>query len=142
MAATLAQIREGLRANLAAYLEPDVQVSAYMLDNGTYPSVQVNGPDDGTYDLTMQRGLDHMTIVVQGLVGSHTDIGRQKQLDEWLAPTGSSSVKAAIESDATLAGLVVAARVVRFNGYRIYSLPNSGPVLGAEWFVSVHNTGF
>lgn len=137
--ATLAQIREGLKTNLSAI--EGCQVSAYMLSNPTTPSLQVNGPDEITYDLSMHRGLDEMTVVVQGLVGSPTDIGRQVVLDEWLAPNGSKSVKAAIEADHTLGGLVAGARVARVSGYRVYALPNQGATLGAEWFVDIHNPG-
>jgi hypothetical protein len=137
--ADLAAIREGLRANLAAIT--GCQVSAYMLSNPTTPSLQVNGPDEIIYDLSMQRGLDQMTVVVQGLVGSPTDIGRQVVLDQWLAPTGAKSVKAAIEADHTLGGLVAGTRVARVSGYRVYVLPNQGATLGAEWFVDIHNPG-
>lgn len=137
--ADMAQIREGLRANLAAI--DGCQVSAYILEQPTPPTLMVVGPDEVTYDLSMHRGLDHLIIVVQGLVGSPSDVGRQKTLDKWLAPTGATSVKAAVESDITLGGLSVAARVARVSGYRIYPLPNSGATLGAEWFVAIHNPG-
>jgi hypothetical protein len=136
--ADLAEIREGLRANLSTIT--DCQVSAYMLSTSVSPSLQVIGPDEVTYDLSMHRGLDFMTIVIQGIVGSPTDQGRQVVLDQWLAPTGDKSVKTAVEADHTLGGLVASTRVARVSGYRIYPL-QTGLTLGAEWFVEIHNPG-
>ncbi len=138
-AATLAQIREGLRVRLATI--PRVQTSAYMLDQPVTPTLQVMGPDETTYDLAMQRGLDMWRIVIQGYQGSPADIGAQVALDEWLAPSGTNSVKAVINADHTLGGLVQSARVASSTGYRIYDLPNLGRTLGAEWVVEVFNRG-
>lgn len=137
--AELADIRAGLAANLGTIA--GVNVSAYARDNILTPALQVYGPDEVVYDLAMQRGLDMMTLVVQGLAGSPAEQARQVMLDQWLAPSGSSSVKAAIESDPTLGGVVTAARVTRASGYRVYALPNKGSTLGAEWFVEIHNPG-
>lgn len=142
-AATLAQIREGLRVRLATI--PNVQTSAYMLGQVTPPTLQVMGPDEVQYDLAFHRGLDQWTLIVQGFVGAVADVGAQTNLDLWLAPSGSLSVKAAIEGDRSaagaLGGLVQDLTVTTSSGYRIYQLDNSGPVLGAEWTVSVLNTG-
>lgn len=138
-AATLAEIREGLRVRLATI--PNVQTSAYMLDQPVAPSFQVMGPEEITYDVTMQRGLDLFRITIHGYQGSPTDIGSQTALDEWLNSTGASSVKYAINADHTLGGLVQSARVASSTGYRPYDLPNLGRVLGAEWVVEVFNRG-
>lgn len=137
MAATLAQIRAGIAANLATLTGApgNVQISAYMLGNPTPPTLQVMGPDQIDYDQAMQRGMDEWRFIVQGFVGAATDIGAQVNLDEWLAPAGGLSVKAAIESDRTLAGTVMDSYVESASGYKVYQLDSQAHVLGAEWTI-------
>lgn len=141
MSATLTQIREALATALDAI--PDVQASAYMLGNPTPPSVWVF-PDETDYDETMQRGLDCFKFTVQGFAGLVADKAAQITLDKMLAPDGASSVKAAVESDRTLGGIVDDLRVVRHTGYQIYQRPNlgsgtsQGQLISAEWTVEVY----
>jgi len=133
----LAGIRAGIAANLATLsgAPANVQISAYMLGNPTPPTLQVMGPDQIDYDLAMQRGLDEWRFIVQGFVGAMTDRGAQVNLDAWLAPTGSLSVKAAIEADRTLGGSVQDSYVESASGYKIYQLDAGHQVLGAEWTI-------
>lgn len=132
--ATLAQIREGLRANLASI--SDVQVSAYLLSQPTPPCIEI-APASVEYDLAMQRGADRWTIVVRAATGLTTDRGAQVNLDELLAPTGARSVKTAIEADSTLGGVVDDLRVTTMRAYRAIPRESGGPLLGAEWDVTV-----
>jgi hypothetical protein len=138
MAVTLTQIREGIAANLAVL--DGCQVSAYMLSNPTPPTIHVY-PAEIDYDLAMGRGLDKWTFTVQAFVALSTDIGAQVKLDAFLAPSGSQSVKAAIEADGTLGGIVADTTVVSCTGYRVYARDGGGPVLGAEWQVDVLASG-
>jgi len=133
---TLTQIREGIAANLSAIA--GWQVSPYMLASPTPPSIHVF-PDTIEYDKVMKRGLDDWFILVQAFVGTTSDIGAQQKLDEMLAPSGATSIKAAIESDKTLGGAVSSLQVVSCSGYRVYPRPGSSDaaVLGAEWRVHV-----
>src|SRR5690348_11943650 len=105
MAATPAQMRAGIAANLAAVFT-NVQVSAYRLDTPSDQCLQVIGTDEVEYDQLMQRGLDNWTFQVQALAGSPVSQNAQELLDTWKEPSGSNSVKAAIESDRSLGGLV------------------------------------
>jgi len=136
--ATLAQIREGLRSQLATAFAATCQVTGYRKDSPRVPSIQVYGPDNVEYDVAMNRGLDRWTIVVMAFSGSIEERAAQEVLDGWLAPSGSGSIKAAVESDITLGGKVASARVARSSGYREYDLPHAGRVLGAEFFVDVY----
>jgi hypothetical protein len=111
-----------------------------MLANPTPPAIHVF-PADVLYDLAMVRGLDKWTFTVQGFVGFTTDIGAQVTLDLWLAPSGSGSVKVALEVDATLGGLVADTTVVDCSGYKVYVTEGRTPVLGAEWTVEILATG-
>jgi hypothetical protein len=148
----LAAIRTGLAANLASIAGN--QISSYMLANPTPPAIHVY-PADITYDLAMGRGLDEWIFTVQAFVAVVGDIGAQKTLDAYLAPSGSQSVKAAIEADLLLTkrlrddgsvqtGQPAAAsdvQVVSCTGYRVYAMEGRPPVLGAEWHVEVLATG-
>lgn len=132
--ASITAIREALAVALDGL--DGTQVSGYMLANPTPPSIHVV-PDEITYDSAMGRGLDTVALKIQAYVGFTSDIGAQKRLDVWLAPSGSESVKALVENDRTLGGVVQDARVVDCTGYRLYSSPDGRVVLGAEWTVSV-----
>lgn len=137
-APTLAQIRSGLETNLTTI--PDTQVSAYRLANPTPPCVMVLGPDEVAYHKAMGNGHDTWTIVVMAFAGLVSDIGAQKVLDKFIAATGSTSVKAAIESDTTLGGAVNDLIVVSCSGYREYTVGQKH-LLGAEWTVVVEADG-
>lgn len=144
MAATIEQIRQGLATNLASCRtladSTTVPVSAYMLDGVPPPLIQVMGPDDVNYDQAAARGMDEVLIAVQAFGGPMT-IGAQQVLDEWLKPTGTRSIKAAIESDRTLGGIVQDAVVTKASGYRQYKMSDATVVLGCEWQVRVLNSG-
>jgi hypothetical protein len=139
--ATLAEIRAGIAANLAAVFGVTVQTNAYALGNPTPPTIEVIGPEDVEYDQSMARGLDMWTLKVRGLVGDAADQGAQVNLDLWIAGSGADSVKTAIEADKTLGGKVESLWVESCTGYQLYQLPNNISVLGAEWSVVVFNTG-
>lgn len=136
------RLRAGLATNLSP-LQGGMQVSAYVLDNPTPPCVYVaNGPVE--YDQTMGRGHDDWTFIVYGLVGYVSDIGAQMKLDEMLAPSGSRSIKALIESDRTLGGVAYSLRVPMVSGSRVYTLAGPGqsaPAIGAEWTVEIMVSG-
>jgi len=137
--ATLAELRAGIETRLATI--PNVVTSAYMLDNPPDLTLQVMGPDQVDYDQAAARGHDNWVFVVQGFSGSPASQAAQMNLDEWLAPTGTNSVKAAIEGDRSLGGIVDDCWVRSASGYREYELPNRGRVLGAEWTLLILNSG-
>lgn len=137
---TLAAIRDGLRANLASI--PGVQVSAYVLSNPVLPVVWIRPASDAVdYHRAMGNGLDEWSMLVQAYVGTPSDLGAQKKLDELLASSGSSSVKAAIESDKTLNGAASDLIVDSCTGYLEYARPDGSTALGAEWNVRVFQPG-
>jgi hypothetical protein len=134
MGATLAQIREGLAANLATIA--DIQISPYVLSNPTPPAAEIE-PAPVEYDQAFGRGHDRWTMTVRVFVGLTTDIGAQKRLDLYLAPSGATSVKTALESDCTLGGTVQDLHVTGCSGYRVFGRQGQAPVLGAEWQLTV-----
>lgn len=64
------------------------------------------------YDLVMARGADAFTFVITLYVQFVEQQDSQDALDAYLDTTGASSVKAAIEGDGTLGGIVDITRVV------------------------------
>lgn len=137
-APTVAELREGLRARLDTI--PNVQASAYMIANPSPPALEVV-PDEIDYDLTMGRGGDTWRFIVRCYASAASDIGGQKRLDTLLAPAGASSVKAAVEADATLGGKAEDTRVVSATGYRIFQRAGGPELLGCEWTVEIIASG-
>lgn len=132
--AGLSEIRAGLAENLRSI--QGIQVSPWLLSNPTPPAIEIQ-PGEIDWDRAMQRGLDELTLTIRAFVAISTDIGAQHRLDELLAPSGPSSVKAAAESDRTLGGLVDDLRVTRCTGYRLFTRDGGVSVLGAEWTVQI-----
>ena len=115
---------------------PGLQVSPYLMANATPPCAQVTrGPV--IYDLTMQDGLQRPNFTIIVYVALVSDLGSQKLLDRYLAATGSLSVKAALEADTTLGGLVQDLHVTGATGEQPYARDQGGPVLGSDWAVEV-----
>ena len=145
-APTMAQIRAGIAANLAAvYQAPSlsaidqVQVSAYALDSPMPPTLQIKAPDDIEYNESMGRyPMSIHTLIVQGFAGSAFTIAAQTLLDQWITPSG---VKAAIEADRTLGGIVNDTVVQRLRHYGPFKLPSGSTFHGAEWVVLVYVPG-
>lgn len=135
---SFAEVREGLAASLGAI--SNLQASAYMLANPTLPAAEVL-PGEIDYDKTFRRGMDGLEFTVRLMVGAASDIGAQKKLDAFLAPSGASSVKAALEADPTLGGDIEDLHVTKCTGYRLFPRDGHGPALGAEWTVRVWAEG-
>jgi hypothetical protein len=142
--ADLTDIREAIAGILVGVLPAsEGQVSAWLLANPVPPLLQVMGPDEVDYDSGAFRADDaSWDLIVQGFVGAASLRGAQQRLDDWLAPSGGTSVRAVLEDDQTLGGTAYGVVVRRATGYRLYTLPNqTDQVLGAEWLVHVETSG-
>ena len=128
----VADIREGLKANLETI--DGFQVNAYALSNPTSPSMDIE-LSKTTYDAAMRS--DNWRFTVSAFVALTSDIGAQKRLDELLSTSGARSVKAAIESDCTLGGVVDDLRVTETSGHKTFAGGTGGKLLGAEWLLEV-----
>lgn len=133
--ATLAQIRAGLNTRLATI--SGVQTYAYLPAQPTVPCAFVGGPRQVTYNQTMQTGLNEWTMIVWVLVSTAVpSVEAQTDLDQFVSPTGSLSVRAAIEGDPTLGGVVADTIVDSSDGYSFY-VTESGSFFGAQFVVRV-----
>lgn len=126
-------IREALAGSLSSL---GIQASGYLLASPTPPSIECF-PGQTDYDSTFQRGMDEVVFVVRITVAVNLDVGAQMRLDEYLDPTGTSSVKALIEADRTLGGRVKDLRVETVTGHEV-SVVEGNHVLSCDWTVRIY----
>ena len=133
--ATLAQIRAGLQTRLATI--SGIQTYAYLPALPTVPCAFVGGPRNIAYHEAMQNGLGEWTMVVWVLVSAAVpSVEAQTDLDAYVSPTGSLSVRQAIEADPTLGGVVADTSVDLSDGYSFY-VTEQGSFFGAQFVVRV-----
>jgi len=132
--ASLLSIRSGLSTRLATI--SGLSVYAYVPDSIEPPTAVVGVMSSVDYDSTMSRGSDSYEIPLYLYVSRVDAELSQDSLDEFLAGSGSSSIKQAIEGDSTLGGVVSSARVVEASNYGVYTI-NSIDYLGVEFSVEI-----
>lgn len=135
---TLMVIREKLAEQV--FEKTGLRISPYMVARPQPPQAHIV-PGEISYDRAMARGIDSLVLVIQVFVAVVSETSAQKRLDAYLAPSGSDSIKAAVEADRTLGGVVADASVVSASGYRVYEIGGRAPVLGAEWTVEILASG-
>jgi len=101
-------VRSGLKTRLATI--SGLKTYDYIPDSVNVPGAVV-GQLDLDFDAALNRGLDRASCTILLIVGRMSESAGQTKLDGYLASTGSTSVKAAIEADATLSGAVQTLRV-------------------------------
>lgn len=132
--ATMSAMRTAIASNLAGI--SGLRTAATMPDQPN-PPIAVVMPQSVSYDTSMARGLDTYEFVVLVIVGRVDERTAQNLLDGYCNPTGSTSIKAAIESDRTLGG---EANDLRVTDMRNYSSIPVGEItyLAAEFVVTVY----
>lgn len=91
-----------------------LRTSAHVPDAPRPPQAVVM-PDRISYDLNANRGADTLYFTITVLVGRADDRSSQGNLDKYLR--GRDSVKAALEADRTLGGVVNTCRVTEARNY-------------------------
>jgi hypothetical protein len=131
--ASISAIRSGIATNLATI--SGLRTSAWIPDQ-INPPIAVVKPDTVSFDTAFARGLDTFQFSVLTIVGRVDERSAQARLDAYCDTSGSSSIKAAIESDRTLGSAVSDVRVTEM---RNYTALNVGDVtyLAAEFAVEV-----
>ena len=142
--ASFASIRDGLKTNLATISG----INAYdtIPDNPVVPFAVVGAPFGKEYQINYTTrgplGATEWIIPIRVGVGATDSISAQNLLDVYLASSGSSSIKAAIEGkigagSGTLGGVVDAVKCVKAEGYGGF-----GPgILGVEFRVEILSNG-
>ena len=131
--ATIYAMRQGLATNLGTI--SGLRTAPEIPDSPNPPMAVVN-LDNIDYHQAMQNGLTRYNFTVTVVVGRAAEREMQRKLDAYCQPTGSQSVKAAIESNRTLSGEVY--DVVVTNSSSIGSITiNDQTYLAAEFTVTV-----
>ena len=102
------QVRDGLKTRLQTISG----LRAYdLIPDTVTPPAAVVGQLDFTFDIDNARGLDQAQVDVLVIVQRFSERSGQDLLDLYLSGSGASSIKAAIEGDRTLGGVVNTLRV-------------------------------
>jgi hypothetical protein len=135
MTATISQVRTGLATSLGTIT--GLHVRDYIPDQIIDP-LAVVAPSTFTYHAAMQGGLMQMEFSVMLIVSRVSDRVAQSRLDGFASYSGASSVRAAVESDPSLGGIVSYEQVV--DTVQIGTLDQNGSVyLTMEFTVEVHS---
>lgn len=134
MSATLSQIRTGLATNLRTI--SGLRVFEELPDNPS-PPVAVFALNQISFDQNF-GGLAKYDFTVQVIVGRAAERTAQRALDLYVAPSGASSVKGAIESNRSMSGIV--------SDTYVESVPSVGQItvndqlyLAADFLVAVYS---
>lgn len=100
------------------------------------PPIAVIIPERVTYDEAYARGLVVYTFIVQVVVGKVSERSAQNRLDGFVNPTGATSIKAAIEADKSLGGVVFDSRVTEMTTYTVVQIGDIA-YLSCEFRVTV-----
>lgn len=103
-----------------------LRTSAYIPDN-VNPPLAVVMPERIEYDLNARRGADSYTFSIMIIVSRSDERVAQRELDAYLI--GDRAIKAAVEADRTLGGVVNTCRVTEMRSY-------SSVVIGETTYMS------
>ena len=131
---TMNQLRTGLSNRLATI--SGLRSYAYIPDDPN-PPVAVVLPQGITYDTTMNRGMDEYEFSILVLGGRVSDRAGQLAMDAYCNPSGTSSIKAAIEGEKTLGGVAYDCRVREMRNLSQTTVGDQ-QFLSAEFVVTVY----
>lgn len=115
MSLDVASVMDGLATRLRTI--SGLRVFAYPPDAIAPPAAVVSYPEPLEWDVTMGPSpVDHATVSVHVAVGRVSDRAARDKLASYMAGSGASSVKAAIEADGTLGGAADSTSVVSVTG--------------------------
>lgn len=112
--ATIGAIRDGLAVRLATI--SGLRVSDVMPDSINPPHAIVR-LDSATYDVAQGGDAVDYTFTIVIIASRTSERVGQDKLDGYLSPTGSSSIRAAIDADNDLGGVVDSCRAIEIRNY-------------------------
>jgi|TARA_R100000655_G_scaffold29818_3_gene60257 hypothetical protein len=133
--ATFSSIRDGLKTRLETV--SGLTVYDTVPDFLDPPAVIIAPFNTLNFDSTMQRGSDTYEIPVILYIQKVDAAMAQDSLDSFLASSGGSSIKAAIEGDITLGGAAMSVRVVSATDYGEYEVSQGTSFLGVTFNIEV-----
>jgi hypothetical protein len=133
--ANISELRAGLATNLATI--SGLRTAATVPDS-INPPIAVVMPSSINYDTAFARtGGDEYEFLVMVIVGRVDERTAQNRLDAYCSGTGEGTVKAALESDKTLAGKAFSLRVTNLRNYNQLTVGDI-TYLAAEFVVQVY----
>jgi hypothetical protein len=127
---TIGDIAGALKTNLDAI--DGINVSRYPRSNPVPPIIHMWPSEPFTYHRAIQMGLSELVFTVQ-LVYSYTDDqATAANVYAFLDPSGARSVRAAVESDRTLGGLVETLQCESNSGLAVSLTPENQPRLTSD----------
>jgi hypothetical protein len=112
---TFSDIRAGLAANIGAI--SGLRTYSFIPDV-INPPVAIAGPASVEYDAAFNRGHDNLLWDVIVIVSRDSERAAQDALDTYCDATAATGIKTAVESDPTLGGTVINARVTDMTSYQ------------------------
>lgn len=131
--ATFNELRQGLATRLATI--SGLRVSATIPDQPNPPQAVIF-PNRVLYDTTFRRGEDEYEFVILVILGRVSERTAQTSLDAYCNPSGATSVKQAVEAEATLGGKAFDCRVTEMRGQSSLTIGDV-TYLTAEFMVTV-----
>jgi hypothetical protein len=135
MTATISEVKQGLANRLATI--PGLRSFAYQPDQ-LNPPIAYAMLDNITYNRAMQLGAVEYQFTVTVVVARATERPAEAAIDGYTSPTGTSSVRAAIEGDRTLGGKVSTLIVETATGIQTLSA-NDADYLSVDFTVRVYS---
>jgi len=132
---SVTSLRSGLATRLATIT--GLRTAAYVPPD-PMPPVAIVIPTGITYDSTFARGMDEYEFTILVLVGAVNDRTSQATMDAYCDPSGSGSIKTAIEADKTLGGAAFTLRVREMRNYQQTPIGDQ-TYLTAEFVVQVYS---
>lgn len=117
-----------VRAALATTINENVVIDgkpfpAYgQLPDSVDPPCWISGQVQIDYDQVDEGGFDQYEITGHLYTSTSDNVTGQRILDQLLARTGPTSIKAALEANQSLGGIVTAVQVHRVTGYGKYRI--------------------
>ncbi len=131
--ASITAIRSGLATNLATIT--GLRTGATIPDN-VNPPYAIVSPSSVNYHKAFNNALSTYNFTITLVVDRVSERTAQNNLDAYCSPTGTSSIRAAIESDKTLGGVVYDTMVTGMRNYGSVTIGETN-YLAAEFDVAV-----
>ena len=131
--ASITAIRSGLATNLGTIT--GLRSGATIPDN-VNPPYAIIQPSSVDYHRAFNNALSTYNFTITLVVGRVSERTAQNNLDAYCSPTGSSSIRVAIESDKTLGGVVFDTIVTGMRNYGSVTIGDN-TYLAAEFDIAV-----
>jgi hypothetical protein len=127
--ASITDLRSGIAANLATI--SGLRTGATIPAN-VNPPFAIIAPASADYHQAFANGMTKYNFTITLVVGSVSERTAQNALDAYCSPSGSSSIRGAIESNRTLSGIAFDCVVTGMRNYGSISLGDN-QYLAAEF---------